>query len=45
MSVGIGKTPYQRLHETQKQMYEALKPLLFGGKKAAMQTEEERAVA
>ena len=46
VSVGIGKTPYQRLHETQKQMYEALRPLLFGEKKAAMQAEEEeRAVA
>ena len=27
---GIGKTPYQRLHEVQKQMHEALCPLLFG---------------
>ena len=25
-----GNTPFQRLHEVQKQMYEALSPLLFG---------------
>ena len=30
MSVVIGKTPFERLHEVQRQMYEALRPLLFG---------------
>jgi len=29
VNVGIGKTGYERLHEVQRQMYEALRPLLF----------------
>lgn len=31
VEVGIGKTPFERLHEVQKAMYAQLKPLLFGG--------------
>ena len=29
VQVGIGKTGYERLHEVQRQMYEALKPFLL----------------
>lgn len=30
VEVGIGKTPFEKLHEVQKRMYEQLKPILFG---------------
>jgi len=33
VDVGVGKTPFQRLHEAQKKMYEALRPLMFAEKK------------
>ena len=30
VEVGIGKSPFEKLHEVQKKMHEALKPVLFG---------------